>query len=58
MESTSNLAIEGTNDKNKEKMNFIANKFKDDIKYFFKQLKNGCFRNFCYNPYCFKSKCK
>jgi hypothetical protein len=30
----------------------IANKLKEDIKLIFQQLKSGCYRIKCYNPYC------
>ena len=43
---------------NKEKVQDIATKFKENIRSFFQQLKVGCPRKFCYNPYCIKSNRK
>jgi hypothetical protein len=44
--------------KNNDKKTDIANKLKDNIRTFFTQLKVGCPRKFCYNPYCKKSNRK
>jgi hypothetical protein len=41
-----------------DKKTDIANKLKENIRAFFTQLKIGCSRKFCYNPYCKKSNCK
>ncbi len=35
----------------------IGEKLKKAIQTFFIQLKIGCFRKNCYNPYCIKSEC-
>jgi hypothetical protein len=40
-----------------DKKQDIANKMKENTKLFFNQLKIGCHRKICYNPYCKKSKC-
>ena len=44
--------------KNNDKKIDIANKLKENIRTFFSQLKLGCSRKFCYNPYCKKSNRK
>jgi hypothetical protein len=43
---------------NDQKIQNIAQKLKENTTLFFKQIKLGCFREFCYNPYCAKSGCK
>ncbi len=42
---------------NEVKTQNIALKLKENTTFFFKQMKLGCFRTFCYNPYCAKSQC-
>ena len=41
-----------------EKKEEIAQKLKANIRAFYLQLKQGCYRNNCYNPYCQKGNCK
>jgi hypothetical protein len=36
----------------------IAERFKENCKLFFNQLKFGCGRKFCYNKFCFKNSSK
>jgi hypothetical protein len=43
---------------NDQKIQSIAQKLKENTTSFFKQFKIGCFREFCYNPFCAKSQCK
>lgn len=52
----SNIASLTTNNNEKKTQN-IALKLKENATSFFKQMKNGCFRDYCYNPYCAKSSC-
>ena len=48
------INIENSN-QNKEE---IEKKLKQDITKFYSQIKNGCFRKNCYNPYCKNSNGK
>lgn len=47
--------METINLENKKSKEEIQKKLKEDITKFYSQLKTGCSRNNCYNPYCKKS---